>query len=81
LPPLDTLILAADISFVNTDQEILAAVDALPLRSKARLMPKLRRRLEDYYDLQAVKRAQKSGVYHPYERVRHELPRRRAAAH
>jgi hypothetical protein len=31
------------------------------------------RRLEDYYDLQAVKRAQKCGVYHPYEQVRREL--------
>ena len=66
---------------MSTDQEILAAVEALPLRSKARLMPKLRRCLEDYYDLQAVKRAQKSGVYHPYEQVRRELTGRRAAAH
>ena len=76
MPPLDTRILSADIPPVSTEQDILAAVDALPLRSKARLMPKLRRRLEDYYDLQAVKRAQKSGVYHPYEQVRRELPTR-----
>lgn len=55
---------------MSTDQEILAAVDALPVRHKARLMPLLRRRLENYYDLQAVKRVQKSGVYHPYEQIR-----------
>ncbi len=66
---------------MSTDQEILAAVDALPVHRKARLMPKLRRRLENYYDLQAVQRAQKSGVYHPYEQVRRELTGRRAAAH
>jgi hypothetical protein len=65
---------------MSTDKEILAAVDALPVRRKARLMPLLRRRLEDYYDLQAVKRAQKVGVYVPYEQVRRELPGRRAAA-
>lgn len=63
--PLDTRILPADMATVSTDKEILAAVDALPVSRKARLMPLLRRRLEDYYDLQAVKRAQKSGVYHP----------------
>lgn len=71
--PLDTLFLTADIPPVSTDQEILAAVDALPVRRKARLMPMLRRRLEDYCDLQAVKRAQKSGVYQPYQQVRREL--------
>ena len=80
-PSLDSLILTADIPPVSTDQEILAAVDALPVHRKARLMPKLRRKLEDYYDLQAVKRAQKSGVYHSYEQVRRDLTVRRAAAH
>lgn len=73
--------MTADIPPVSTEQEILAAVDALTVRRKARLMPLLRRRLEDYYDLQAVKRAQKSGVYHPYEQVRRALPGRRVAAH
>jgi len=51
---------------VSTEAEILAAVDAMPARRKARLMPQLRRRLEDYHDLQAVKRAQAKGVYHAY---------------
>ena len=52
---------------VSTETEILAAVDAMPARRKARLMPKLRQRLEDFYDLQAVKRAREKGVYHDYE--------------
>jgi hypothetical protein len=64
---------------VTTETEILAAVDALPVRRKARLMPRLRQRLEDYYDLQAVKRAQAKGVYHAYEDVRRKLAGRRAA--
>lgn len=66
---------------MSTDKEILAAVDALPVRRKARLMSQLRQRLEDYYDLRAVQRAQKSGVYLPYEPVRRASPGRRAAAH
>ena len=64
---------------VSTEAEILAAVDAMPDRRKARLMPKLRRRLEDYYDLQAVKRAQAKGVYHVYEGVSRQPAARRAA--
>ena len=56
-------------------------MDALPVHRKACLMPKLRRRLEDYYDLQAVNRAQKSGAYLPYEQVRRGLTARRATAH
>jgi hypothetical protein len=51
---------------VSTEAEILAAVDAMPDRRKARLTPKLRRRLEDYYDLQAVRRAQAKGVHRAY---------------
>lgn len=65
---------------MSTDKEILAAVDALPPHRKARLMPKLRRRLEDFYDLQAVRQAQKTGEYRSYEEVRRQLPVRRAAA-
>ena len=64
---------------MSTEAEILAAVDAMPARRKARLMPKLRRRLEDYYDLQAVKRAQAKGVYHAYNGVQRQPPTRRAA--
>ena len=64
---------------VTTETEILAAVDGMPASKKARLMPKLRRRLEDFYDLQAVKRAQSKGVYHAYEDVRRKLAGRRAA--
>jgi len=64
---------------VRTDKEILAAVDALTVRRKARLMPLLRRRLEDYYDLQAVKRARRAGVWYPYEQVLRELTGRRAS--
>ena len=64
---------------MSTETEILAAVDAMPATRKARLMPKLRARLENYYDLQAVKRAQEKGVYHAYEDVRRKLAGRRAA--
>jgi hypothetical protein len=64
---------------VTTETQILAAVDSLPIRQKARLMPKLRRRLEDYYDLKAVKRAQAKGVYHAYETVRRDLFAARAS--
>ncbi|MEY2881382.1 MAG: hypothetical protein RLZZ15_3762 [Verrucomicrobiota bacterium] len=63
---------------MSTETEILAAVDALPLQRKARLMPVLRRRLEDFYDLQAVKRAQAKGAYGDYEAVRRKLARSRA---
>jgi hypothetical protein len=64
---------------VSTEAQILAAVDALPARRKARLMPKLRERLENYYDLQAVRRAQRKGVYHDYATVRRQLLAGRAA--
>ena len=64
---------------MSTETEILAAVDAMPARRKARLMPKLRQRFEDYYDLQAVKRAQARGVYHDYESVRRKPSGRRVA--
>lgn len=64
---------------VSTETEILAAVDAMPARRKARLMPELRRRLEDYYDLQAVKRAQAKEVYHAYPGVKTKPSARRAA--
>ena len=63
---------------VTTETEILAAVDAMSAGRKARLMPKLRRRLEDYYDLQAVKRAQAKGVYHAYAGVRRQPAARHA---
>jgi hypothetical protein len=66
-------------ALVSTVTEILAAVDALPTHRKARLMPKLRQRLEDYYDLQAVQRAQRKGEYLPYDQVRRELLARRAS--
>ena len=62
---------------MSTDQEILAAVDALPVHRKARLMPLLRRRLEDYYDLQAVKRARRAGVWHRWDDVKRELDAKR----
>ena len=68
----------APFRIVSTETEILAALDALPARRKARLMPKLRRRLEDYYDLKAVKRAQAKGVYHAYAGVRRQLGARHA---
>ena len=64
---------------MTTETQILAAVDSLTIRRKARLMPKLRRRLEDYYDLQAVKRAQSKGVDHDYENVRRGLFAARAS--
>ena len=64
---------------MSTETEILAAVDAMPSRRKARLMPKLRQRLEDYYDLQAVKRAQATGIYHDYDSVRRKRTGRRVA--
>ncbi len=64
---------------MSTETEILAAVDEMPSRRKARLMPKLRQRLEDYYDLQAVKRAQARGIYHEYEGVRRKRSVRRVA--
>jgi len=64
---------------VSTETEILAAVDAMPSHRKARLMPKLRQRLEDYYDLEAVKRAQSKGIYHDYESVRRNPSGRRVA--
>jgi hypothetical protein len=64
---------------MSTEAQILAAVDALPARRKASLMPKLRERLENYYDLQAVRRAQRKGVYHDYSAVRRQLLAGRAA--
>ena len=64
---------------MSTETEILAAVDAMPATRKARLMPNLRARLENYYDLQAVKRAQEKGAYRAYEDVRRKLAGRRAA--
>ena len=64
---------------MSTETEILAAVDAMPARRKARLMPKLRQRFEDYYDLQAVKRAQARGVYHNYDDVSRKRSGRRVA--
>ena len=64
---------------VSTETEILTAVDTMPATRKARLMPKLRQRLENFYDLQAVKRAREKGVYHAYEDVRRKLAGRRAA--
>ena len=64
---------------MSTETEILAAVDAMPAPRKARLMPELRRRLEDYCDLQSVKRAQAKGVYHAYQGVKAKPSARRAA--
>lgn len=64
---------------MSTETEILAAVNAMPSHRKARLMPKLRRLLEDYYDLKAVKRAQAKGTYHDYAGVRRNPSDRRAS--
>ena len=36
-------------------------------------MPKLRERLEDYYDVQAVKTARREGEWHQWEDVKKEL--------
>ena len=58
---------------MSTDWEILAALDALPVHRKARLIPTLRQRLGNYYDVHAVKRARKDGVYQPCEQVRRAL--------
>jgi hypothetical protein len=58
---------------VTTETEILAAVDAMPVRRKARLTPKLRQWLEDFHDLQAVQRAQEKGIDHDYASVRRRL--------
>lgn len=64
---------------MTTEAQILAAVDALPATRRARLMPKLRQRLEDYYDLKAVVSAKAKGVYHDYAAVRGKLLAGRAS--
>jgi hypothetical protein len=63
---------------VKTEAEILAALDALPIRRRARLLGQLTRRLEDLRDLKAVKDAQEKGVYRDYSLVRRGLMARRA---
>ena len=42
-------------------KEILAAIDRLPSKSKGRLMPKLRRKLQDFYDAQECVKAKETG--------------------
>jgi hypothetical protein len=60
--------------------EILRAIDTAPPRSKKGLMAKIYQRLEDYYDVQAVAAAHKSGEWYPLEQVEAELKAKRAKA-
>jgi hypothetical protein len=64
---------------VSTEAEILAVVDKLPVRRRAKLIGLLTRRLEDIRDRAAVRRAQKKGVYSAYSTVSREISSRRAA--
>ena len=60
--------------------EIIKAIDATPAMRKRDLMRKLARKLEDYYDVQAVNAAHRRNQWVPFEEVEKQIALKRAKA-